>query len=119
VTLIRPESAAAPDNVYLGQRLAAAGYSTLHATDETRFSNVRALWNAFLATFDVKPPNRGVLSSFWEKATGKVLQNFAVHQYTLRGLAFVDNDTLLTQGRGDKGHRHQRSESANRRLVSC
>lgn len=39
---------------------------------EQRFSNVRALWNAFLATFHVQPPNRGVLSSFWEKATGKV-----------------------------------------------
>ena len=38
---LAPESAPAPDNVYLGQRLAAAGYTTLHATDETRFSNVR------------------------------------------------------------------------------
>jgi serine/threonine-protein kinase len=39
---------------------------------EQRFSNVRALWNAFLATFHVQPPNRSKLSSLWAKATGVV-----------------------------------------------
>jgi hypothetical protein len=37
---------------------------------EERFHNVRALWNAFLATFHVEP--RGKRGSFWAKATGMV-----------------------------------------------
>jgi serine/threonine protein kinase len=38
---------------------------------EQRFQNVRALWNAFLATFHVDPPERGKRSSLWAKAAGK------------------------------------------------
>lgn len=38
---------------------------------EQRFQNVRALWNAFLVTFDVEPPERGKRSSLWAKATEK------------------------------------------------
>jgi serine/threonine-protein kinase len=37
---------------------------------DQRFHNVRALWNAFLATFHVEP--RGKRGSFWAKATGMV-----------------------------------------------
>jgi serine/threonine-protein kinase len=36
-----------------------------------RFQNVRALWNAFLATFDVEAPERGKRSSLWARAKGK------------------------------------------------
>jgi len=38
---LAPDTQAAPDNRYLGDELAAAGYSTFHATDETRFSIIR------------------------------------------------------------------------------
>jgi serine/threonine-protein kinase len=38
---------------------------------DERFQNVRALWNAFLSTFDVAPPGKE-RPSFWAKATGKV-----------------------------------------------
>jgi serine/threonine protein kinase len=38
---------------------------------EERFQNVRALWNAFLVTFHVEPPERGKRSSLWAKAAGK------------------------------------------------
>jgi serine/threonine protein kinase len=38
---------------------------------EQRFQNVRALWNAFLVTFHVDPPERGKRSSLWAKAAGK------------------------------------------------
>jgi len=38
---------------------------------DQRFQNVRALWTAFLATFDVTPPGKE-RPSFWAKATGKV-----------------------------------------------
>ncbi len=38
---------------------------------EERFQNVRALWNAFLVTFQVEPPVRGKRSSLWAKAAGK------------------------------------------------
>jgi len=38
---------------------------------EQRFQNVRALWNAFLVTFHVEPPERGKRSSLWAKARGK------------------------------------------------
>jgi hypothetical protein len=38
---------------------------------EQRFQNVRALWNAFLVTFHVDPPERGKRSSLWAKATDK------------------------------------------------
>jgi serine/threonine protein kinase len=38
---------------------------------EQRFQNVRALWNAFLTTFRVAPPERGKRSSLWAKAAGK------------------------------------------------
>jgi serine/threonine protein kinase len=37
---------------------------------EQRFQNVRALWNAFLATFHVDPPGRGKRPSLWAKAAG-------------------------------------------------
>ncbi len=39
---------------------------------DQRFHNVRALWNAFLATFHIDPPKRGKLGSLWAKATGMV-----------------------------------------------
>ena len=38
---LAPDSQLAPDNDYLPQQLAAAGYNTLHATDECRFSVIR------------------------------------------------------------------------------
>jgi serine/threonine-protein kinase len=38
---------------------------------EQRFQNVRALWNAFLVTFHVDPPERGKRASLWAKATDK------------------------------------------------
>jgi serine/threonine-protein kinase len=38
---------------------------------DERFQNVRALWSAFLSTFDVAPPGKE-RPSFWAKATGKV-----------------------------------------------
>jgi Sulfatase len=38
---LAPDAHAAADNRYLGDELAAAGYATLHATDETRFSIIR------------------------------------------------------------------------------
>jgi serine/threonine protein kinase len=37
---------------------------------EQRFQNVRALWNAFLATFHVDPPGRAKRPSLWAKAAG-------------------------------------------------
>jgi serine/threonine-protein kinase len=40
---------------------------------ERRFQNVRALWNAFLTTFHVEPPNRaGKRPSFLERAADKL-----------------------------------------------
>jgi serine/threonine protein kinase len=40
---------------------------------EQRFRNVRALWNAFLTTFHVEPPERGKRGrSLWAKAAGRV-----------------------------------------------
>jgi serine/threonine-protein kinase len=40
---------------------------------DQRFSNVRALWNAFLTTFDIEPPKRGKRGpSLLAKAAGKV-----------------------------------------------
>jgi eukaryotic-like serine/threonine-protein kinase len=40
---------------------------------DQRFQNVRALWNAFLSTFDVEPPNRqGKRPSFLVKAAEKL-----------------------------------------------
>jgi eukaryotic-like serine/threonine-protein kinase len=40
---------------------------------DERFSNVRALWNAFCATFDVEPPRRGKpVVSFWSAAKNAV-----------------------------------------------
>jgi arylsulfatase A-like enzyme len=39
-----PEAHLSPDNDYLAGRMADAGYSTLHATDETRFSTIRSLF---------------------------------------------------------------------------
>lgn len=38
----------------------------------------------------------------WDLKTGRVLQNFKSHPYTIRGLAFLGKDTLLVQGRGNK-----------------
>src|SRR5216684_3722064 len=35
----------------------------------------------------------------WNHETGRLAQNFVAYPYTLRGLVFADNDTLLTQGR--------------------
>src|SRR4029078_1536465 len=35
---------------------------------EERFGNVRALWNAFLETFDVRPSKRGKVPSLWDAA---------------------------------------------------
>ena len=39
---------------------------------EERFSNVRALWTAFLSTFHVKPPRRRKPASLWTAAKGAV-----------------------------------------------
>jgi WD40 repeat protein len=35
----------------------------------------------------------------WNHETVRLVQNFVAHPYTLRGLVFAGNDTLLTQGR--------------------
>lgn len=35
---------------------------------EERFGNARAMWNAFLTTFDLAPPNRGKTPSLWASA---------------------------------------------------
>jgi serine/threonine-protein kinase len=41
---------------------------------DERFSSVRALWNAFLSTFEVEPPGRGKRESLWAAAKGAVQQ---------------------------------------------
>jgi serine/threonine protein kinase len=41
---------------------------------EQRFQNVRALWNAFVVTFHVEPPERGKRRSVWATATAKAKQ---------------------------------------------
>ncbi|HYJ08982.1 MAG TPA: serine/threonine-protein kinase [Polyangiaceae bacterium] len=47
--------------------------ATVLAVDrEQRFGSVRALWNAFLAVFDLEPPQRGPRASLWAAARGAV-----------------------------------------------
>jgi len=41
---------------------------------EQRFANVRALWNAFLATFELEAPTLGKRESLWAAAKGAVQQ---------------------------------------------
>jgi len=41
---------------------------------EERFASVRALWNAFLATFELEAPNLGKRESLWAAAKGAVQQ---------------------------------------------
>lgn len=41
---------------------------------DERFSSVRALWNAFLSTFEVEPPGRSRRESLWAAAKGAVQQ---------------------------------------------
>lgn len=47
--------------------------ATVLAVDrEQRFGSVRALWNAFLAVFDLEPPQWGPRASLWAAARGAV-----------------------------------------------
>ncbi|HEX6277121.1 MAG TPA: serine/threonine-protein kinase [Polyangiaceae bacterium] len=59
---------------------------------ERRFQNVRALWNAFLATFHVEPSNRaGKRPSFFERAADK-----------LRGLAGLPDSAAPREPSSEK-----------------
>jgi serine/threonine-protein kinase len=51
---------------------------------EERFQNVRAMWNAFLSTFDVQPPKRGKQASIWDTAK-RTVQKLASAAPRLRG----------------------------------
>jgi serine/threonine-protein kinase len=69
---------------------------------EARFRNVRALWNAFLATFDVAPPQRGKGPSLWDSAKRTIgrlahVADKPVAEPTRRQGPSLDRETL---GRG-------------------
>jgi eukaryotic-like serine/threonine-protein kinase len=63
---------------------------------EQRFQNVRALWNAFLATFRVDPPERGKRPSFWAKATGKARRLAGIADSARSAGPPPENDVPLT-----------------------
>ena len=62
---------------------------------EERFQNVRALWTAFLATFDVTPPGKE-RPSFWAKATGKVRELAGIPNAPASGDSPVSSDPILS-----------------------
>jgi serine/threonine-protein kinase len=61
---------------------------------DERFQNVRALWTAFLATFDVAPPGKE-RPSFWAKATGKVKELAGIPNAPSSGDTPISSDPKL------------------------
>ena len=75
---LMPDSALDPDNSYLPEVLREAGYVTFHATDETRFSNVRARFG-----FDhLVHPRMGlddwILGTLFDFSAGNLLRQTAL-----------------------------------------
>ena len=62
---------------------------------DQRFQNVRALWTAFLATFDVTPPGKE-RPSFWAKATGKVKELAGIPNAPVSGDTPISSDPKLS-----------------------
>ena len=62
---------------------------------DQRFQNVRALWTAFLATFDVTPPGKE-RPSFWAKATGKVKELAGIPNAPVSADTPVSSDPKLS-----------------------